>query len=342
MRRFAWHHRLNLVAALLAGMITLPAPAAHAATHPAGTDTHSTHTAARSHSTTTLRPGVVSPAFASNVAPALASEGNRSVAVVTGTDGRIFYTWWDLGGGGQPWLEIPGGMHTNAAPAVDLVGNGTYMFIEVKGPDGLLYLDQGTPGGSFVGWQGASFATNVGPALAAEGNRSVVVATATDGRIFYDWWDLGGGGHGWREVPGGGSTNATPAVDLVANGTYMFVDVTGLDGQLYLNQGTPGGGFVGWRAAGAPATNVASALAAEGNRSVAVVTGTDGRIFYTWWDLGGAGNGWREVPGGGHTDAAPAVDLVANGTYMFILIKGLDGNLYLNQGTPGGGFVGWR
>jgi hypothetical protein len=76
------------------------------------------------------------------------------------------------------------------------------------------------------------------------------------GRIFYDYWDLGGAGHGWTEVPGNGRSNTAPAVNLVANGTYMFIEVRGTDGRLYLNQGTPGGSFVGWLDAGFT-TNVA-------------------------------------------------------------------------------------
>jgi hypothetical protein len=48
------------------------------------------------------------------------------------------------------------------------------------------------------------------------------------------------------------------------------------------------------------------------------------------------------VPGNGRTDAGPAAALVDRGNYAFIMVKGLDNNIYLNQGGPGGSFVGWR
>jgi subtilisin family serine protease len=188
---------------------------------------------------------------------------------------------------------------------------------------------------------GAAPRTSYAPVLASQNNRTVAVVTGTDGRVMYNWWDLGGAMNGWSEVPGGLHTNAAPAAAVVANGTYVFVLAKGLDGNVYLNQGTPGGRWVGWQSANI-ATNVAPTESSDGNRTFAAVTATDGRIMYTWWDLGGGMNGWREVPGSGHTDVAPSASLVDNGMYAFVMVKGLDGNVYLNQGTPGGSWVGWQ
>jgi len=64
--------------------------------------------------------------------------------------------------------------------------------------------------------------------------------------------------------------------------------------------------------------------------------------LYDWWDLGGGANGWREVPGGGYTNPSPTASLVNDGTYAFVMIRGQDGNMYLNQGKPGGAWVGWK
>jgi hypothetical protein len=71
-----------------------------------------------------------------------------------------------------------------------------------------------------------------------------------------------------------------------------------------------------------------------------VANDTEGRIFYNWSVFGQGGQGWRELEGGGRTDAAPAAALV--GTYLFVVVKGLDGNIYLNQGELGQPFVGWE
>ena len=79
--------------------------------------------------------------------------------------------------------------------------------------------------------------TDVAPGAAGE--ISVMVATSPDGRIFYNWWKLGEGGHGWVELEGDGRTDAAPAAALVGdNSSYLFVVIKGLNGQLYLNQGS--------------------------------------------------------------------------------------------------------
>ena len=170
-------------------------------------------------------------------------------------------------------------------------------------------------------------------------NRNVVfVATDTEGRIFYNRSVFGKGGQGWRELEGGGRTDAAPAAALV--GTYLFVVVKGLDGNIYLNQGELGQPFVGWETSGDFKTDVAPGACSAGDNIVFVANDTEGRIFYNWSVFGQGGQGWRELEGGGRTDAAPAAALV--GTYLFVVVKGLDGNIYLNQGELGQPFVGWE
>src|SRR5262249_25369099 len=149
----------------------------------------------------------------------------------------------------QGWRPLSRSVYTDRNPAVSLVGNGTYLFVMVRsGYDGYAYLTQGGLGGAFTGWVSTGIATNAGPGETSAGNRTVAFITDVYGRILYNWWDLGGGGHGWIEVPGGGRTADAVGSALVANGTYVFVIVRGLDNNLYLNQGGPVDGvFVGWQ-----------------------------------------------------------------------------------------------
>jgi hypothetical protein len=232
---------------------------------------------------------------------------------------------------------------------LSLVGNGTYVFVLATGSNGLVYLDQatlltGNSGFAYVGWQSLGIATAVAPAAASSGNRTAAVVISPDGRIMYDWWDLGGGGHGFLEVPGGGRTNAAAAVALVANGTYMFIVVKGLDNQLWLNQGTPGGAFVGWAPLGI-ATNVAPGAIASGNRSALLVTTPDGRIAYDWWDLGGGLHGLRYLPPLEAAQVSPAAGFVDNGATLIPLATttgNLGPYLYRSSGAPGGSFAPWQ
>ena len=87
-------------------------------------------------------------------------------------------------------------------------------------------------------------------------------------------------------------------------------------------------------------TNLAPALSTSDQTNATVAVSPDGRIFYTWWRIGEVGPAWREIDGGGHTDAAPVASLT--GEHLLVIVKGLDGHLYFNQGKLGSTFVGWQ
>jgi dehydratase len=274
--------------------------------------------------------------------PTLATSGKRTLAVQTAADGHVFVNWWDLGGGGVGWRELPGGFVADGAPAATLVANGDYAFIVARSRSGSIFLNQGTPGGSWVGWQPMNITSKYPPAAAASGNKSVVVVVDGNGQLSYTWWDLGGGATGWHPVPGG-LTDAAPAVSLVDNDYFFFYEKNPADGHIWLNQGRLGKAIVGWQQMTAT-SNVAPGAGSSGKRSYLVVTGTDGRVRYDWWDLGGGGRGFREIPGGFRSDAAPAAGLVDNGNYVFVMAKDAGtGAAKLNQGVPKAQdtWVGW-
>ncbi|KVU14169.1 hypothetical protein WK62_31120 [Burkholderia ubonensis] len=195
----------------------------------------------------------------------------------------------------------------------------------------------------------------------SEGSFSVVVGTRTDGRPFYNYWQLGQGGHGWTELSDG-LTDLPPAAALVGtdvNGDpvsppYLFVIAKGqgADSTLYLNQLSLGQGQVGWQPIDGLQTDVgAGASAADCVTALVAVEAGTGRVFYNWWRLGEGGQGWTELPGL-LTDTAPAAALVGtdvNGDpvsppYLFVIAKGqgVDSTLYLNQLSLGQGQVGWQ
>ncbi|MBV8095776.1 MAG: hypothetical protein JO110_21615 [Acetobacteraceae bacterium] len=288
--------------------------------------------------------------FLTNVAPGAAAYGNNVLVVATASDGRIFYNWWQLGGGSHDWLEIDGNGRTDATPAASftVLGdnvNEVDMWRTIKGTDDNIYINNGGKiGTGFSEWvlfQGLQ--TTVAPAATIVNNGTwpigaytpVVVAADAHGLVYYD---MGLDPNGWRELAGGGRTDAALAAAL-AGDSYLFVVAKGLDGQLYLNQGELGGSFTGWEGLGF-STNLAPAASSAGNTTVLVATGTDGRVYYDWWALGEGGHGLRPLDGDGRTDAAPAAALMGN-NYLFILAKGLDGHIYLNQGELGGSFTGW-
>jgi hypothetical protein len=219
--------------------------------------------------------------------------------------------------------------------------NASKEYVSVPGYD--LCTGWGTPtgGGLIDALAGIHISSNYAPAAASTHDGALFLATAPDGRIFSSRVVLGQASQRWLEVEGGGRTNASPAAALTGNAPYVFVGVKGLDGNMYINQGDLGRPYVGWGYFGIQ-TNVAPAVATTPDGVLFFATRTDGHIFSNRVVLGQAAQGWNEVGGGGVTDAAPAAALCGNNPYIFAAVKGLDGNVYINQAQLGGGWVGWR
>ncbi len=264
-------------------------------------------------------PAHASGGLMTNYTPAGTVGGGGWYFVATGTNGGIFQYVYSSNTG---WTEIPGGWRTPSAPAAAAVNN--YAFVAVRGDNNYIYVNQGTPGGAFVGWQ-RDFAmqTDAAPSLTVNGNQFFLFAKRLDDR-----WVLGGGAAGWREVGSGGSTTTTPVASVVQN--YMFVAVRGGDGNVYLNQGAVGGGFVGWQWAGIT-SDVAPALVTSGSTDTLLfVKDRLGYIFFTWWQLGGGGNGWVKLNDFSNslTNLAPSVVVGETGQPNTVLITGTDGQIY--------------
>lgn len=83
--------------------------------------------------------------------------GGHTYLFVVALDGRILYTRWKLGGGGNPWQEVGGSGIAYSGPAASIVSGTKYIFITVRGGDDKVWLNQGTldPVGidTWVGWR---------------------------------------------------------------------------------------------------------------------------------------------------------------------------------------------
>lgn len=87
-------------------------------------------------------------------------------------------------------------------------------------------------------------------------------------------------------------------------------------------------------------TRLALGVASFGILTVEVARKDDGSVAYNWWNLGQGSRGWQPLGNEMRTNHAPAVSLV--GSYMFVVVSGIDGALYLNQGTVSKALTGWR
>jgi hypothetical protein len=299
--------------------------------------------------------------------PAMAASGNLTVAVIATAEGELAWTSWQLGGGAAPWACVPvngTARLTDVAPAVSFrtTEGGASVWLAIKDQaDGRVYETLQMPDGTFGGWTLIpGMTTQVSPA-ASDGNLAIgapvmaVVAAPSDDLTYVNVYladqppPQPPAGY-WQAVDPSPWTTLAPALAIVGDqGDYMFLATAnvdlggGPDLQLVLTQGNPytpgntsavaGMGF---------ASNLSPAMASASNRTVIVAADPTGAMSYNWWDLGGAAQGWTALGADVTTDTAPAVALVDNGNYLFVLARGRDGALYLNQANVGGAIVGWQ
>src|SRR5829696_6501949 len=114
---------------------------------------------------------------------------------VTGTDGRIYSTWWDAGSGWGFWFNVSGGLAALGSPINVVARNPNHLDLFVTGTDGRIYSTWWDAAGGWANW------FNVSGGAAALGSAVTVVSrnpdhldlfvTGTDRRIYSTWWHQG-------------------------------------------------------------------------------------------------------------------------------------------------------
>jgi hypothetical protein len=167
----------------------------------------------------------------------VARNPNHLDLFVTGTDGRIYSTWWDANGGWANWFNVSGGAAALGSPITAVARNPNHLDLFVTGTDGRIYSTWWDANGGWANW------FNVSGGAAALRSRINVVArnpnhldlfvTGTDGRIYSTWWDANGGWANWFNVSGGAAALGAP-IDVIARfPTHLDLFVTGTDGGIY-------------------------------------------------------------------------------------------------------------
>jgi len=187
-------------------------------------------------------------------APAVGDIANHTMLLFTDVSGHVVCFSW-RGGNEAGWnpqfVQMPG-LRTTKGPAVAMVevADGVRSFVLARDEDkgGEIMVNQGDPGAeSWDGWKSMGIVSNVGPAASASGDRLIAAVVAVDGRVMYNWWDLGESSHGWKEIPGSLRTNVTVGVGFVGNGRCAFIVARDQNGDDWINQGDPTTGkWVGW------------------------------------------------------------------------------------------------
>lgn len=123
---------------------------------------------------------------------AIARNPNHLDLFVTGTDGRIYSTWWDINGGWANWFNVSGGRAALGSRINAVARNPNHLDLFVTGTDGRIYSTWWDVNGGWASW------FNVSGGGAALGSPIDVVSrnpdhldlfvTGTDTRIYSTFW----------------------------------------------------------------------------------------------------------------------------------------------------------
>lgn len=198
--------------------------------------------------------------------------------------------------------------------AVRADGNIIHKYTAPDEDESTIHFWEGVPGGLLT-------KTSVGSATV--NGRLVLCAINEAEKIFLN--ELAPGGRywtGWYEIPGGGSTNVTPAV--VSFQDELYVLIKGRTSQrILLKSRTADGDWTPWaELPGQGGTeSPITAITAEGQLYV-FVTGTDQRPYVNIASESGVWSRWLPLPNPVATDAALAPTSVGSRIYLFA--KGAD------------------
>jgi hypothetical protein len=200
------------------------------------------------------------------------------------------------------WSEVPGGGTTDRALCA-ITADTEYLF--AKGiRDNRIYVNSRGAQGAWGGWSEVPGGGTTDRALAsAYGSIGVLLFAKgiQDQKLYFNLLDgqLVAGRpatwHGWREVPGGGTTDAAPNAVEAGASTYLFAK--GIqDRRIYFNRAPAGTtNFVGWAEVPGGATtdtSVGSAYSGSGLHLFAKGI-NDRRIYVNRMDVNnGQWSGW--------------------------------------------------
>jgi hypothetical protein len=168
---------------------------------------------------------------------AIARNPNHLDLFVTGTDSRIYSTWWDANGGWANWFNVSGGMAALGSPITAVARNPNHLDLFVTGTDGRIYSTWWDANGGWANWfnvsGGAAALGSKITAVARNPNHLDLFVTGTDGRIYSTWWDASGGWANWFNVSGGAAALKSPITPIARNPDHLDLFVTGTDGRIY-------------------------------------------------------------------------------------------------------------
>jgi hypothetical protein len=162
--------------------------------------------------------------------------------------------------------------------------------------------------------------------------RLVLCAKGTDNQLHVNELAVGGRSwSGWALVPGGGHTNANPALVAFQDELYLFIKGLTSNKVLVQARSPEGDQWTPWaELPGAGRTDASVAATTANNQCYVFVKGLDGAPYVNVASDSGTWSGWHRLPNPGSTNVALATAAIGSRVYLFA--KGVQDNaLYVRR-----------
>jgi hypothetical protein len=179
-----------------------------------------------------------------NQSVSLAATGNGLMVAYrgVGNDTRVFSTWYDGNGWGNPTVMSDG--RSDSAPVVTWNPVSNRFFAVIRGHgDNRVYMASQSLGGNWGGFSSffGARTTNSSPVIAAVSNGGMMISVREiDNHIWFLTLDSNGNGNGWQQESQHWSSYVSPFLSVA--GSIVYILLTGeYHGDVYWKQAWNGG-----------------------------------------------------------------------------------------------------
>jgi hypothetical protein len=290
------------------------------------------------------------------------ASAQRPYACVIGTDGQLWFNWWDYtrwdwAAQSTPQSGVAVTAGVGALSVMDTPTAAQRPYVFVLGSDRQLWLNwwdntawhwasQGVPA------VGVTITSTVGVMTVMDSpdsaQRPYVFLIGSDGQLWVDWWDYDHFVWANQGVPQAGVTVAAgvgvlTVTDSSTSAQLPYIFVIGSDRQLWLNSWD--GIAWHWTALGTPGPGItiAFAVGVSTQTPAAFAVGSDGQLWWTYFDQGNGVWDWEThgTPQSGVSIATTiGVQTVMDSEHsvpnLYVLVKGSDGQIWLRRSYGAG------
>ncbi len=273
---------------------------------------------------------------------------------ITGTDGAVWSTGWEVASAWQPWFVIHPEVKAKPPAQITAQWRGQHLDLFMTGTDGTVWSTwwEATPG--WQGWfavhpeiKGAAGASVTAVWAPRQPDHLDLFMTGTDGAVWSAWWEAARGWHEWFAIRPEVKAQPGAAVTALWRGQHLDLFMTEMDGAVRSAWWEAGPGWQAWfaihpeiRAAAGSTVNAIWAPRQPDHLDL-FITGIDGAVWSTWWEAAPGWQGWFLIDP--EVKAGPRVALSAlwRDQHLDLFLTGTDGAVWSAWWEAARGWQPW-